>query len=218
MIWLKGWLTRPSRVPRPLRAAAALVLSTIALFGIFAPPSSSAGERTAAGSRTVRTSGGTVTTPGLLTATGGPPSTSPNAPDKRPEPPGKGSLTKTFPDTAALRGEGSTLYDSGCSACHGFLLSGRAGKGPSLVGVGAGPVNFYLSTGRMPLQNPTDQPERSQPAYDRHQIDALIAYITSLGGGPARADADPAQGTSPRGSRSSHCTAPGVIRSSAAAG
>jgi ubiquinol-cytochrome c reductase cytochrome c subunit len=187
MIWVKRWLTRPSRVPRPLRAAVALVLSTTALFGIFAPPSS--GERKVSSS-----AGAKVSSPGPLTARGGPPSTSPDAPDKSPEPPGKGSLTKSFPDTAALRGEGSTLYDNGCSACHGFLLSGRAGKGPSLVGVGAGPVNFYLSTGRMPLQDPTDQPERAQPAYDRRQTDALIAYITSLGGGPASANADPAQG------------------------
>jgi len=66
--------------------------------------------------------------------------------------------------------------------------------------VGAGPVNFYLSTGRMPLSNPTDQPERGQPAYHRRQIDALIAYISSFGGPPSpNADAaagDLAQGFS----------------------
>jgi ubiquinol-cytochrome c reductase cytochrome c subunit len=108
-------------------------------------------------------------------------------------------LTETFPNTTALRGKGVTLYDNGCSACHGFLLTGRAGQGPSLVGVGAGPVNFYLSTGRMPLQDPTDQPERSHPAYSRRQIDALIAYIGSFGGGPASADADAAEGNLSQG-------------------
>ncbi|HEY3772875.1 MAG TPA: cytochrome c [Solirubrobacteraceae bacterium] len=108
-------------------------------------------------------------------------------------------MTETFPNTTALRGKGVTLYDNGCSACHGFLLTGRAGQGPSLVGVGAGPVNFYLSTGRMPLQDPTDQPERSHPAYSRRQIDALIAYIGSFGGGPASADADAAEGNLSQG-------------------
>ena len=33
---------------------------------------------------------------------------------------------------------------------------GRRGIAPSLVGVGAGPADFYLSTGRMPLQDPRD--------------------------------------------------------------
>jgi quinol---cytochrome-c reductase cytochrome c subunit len=187
---IRRWLTRPSRVPRPLRAAAALVLTTTALFGIFTPPSS--------GDRRVRTATGTVTTPGPLTADGGPPSTSRNAPNKTPEAPGSGSLVKSFPDTTALRGEGSTLYDEGCSSCHGFLLSGRAGHGPSLIGVGAGPVNFYLSTGRMPLSNPTAEPVRGQPAYGRRQIDALIAYISSFGGPPSP-DADAAAGNLAQG-------------------
>jgi ubiquinol-cytochrome c reductase cytochrome c subunit len=181
------WLARRARTPRWLRATAALVLSTTALFGILAPPSSGAGQGTSSGT-------GRVTTPGPLTARGGPPSTSSNAPSKSPEPSGRDAPTTSFPNTRALRGEGMALYDNGCSGCHGFMLSGRAGQGPSLIGVGAGPVDFYLSTGRMPLQDPTDQPERAHPAYTSHQIDALIAFITTLGGGPAAPAADPADG------------------------
>ena len=175
---LRRWLTRRSRIPRSLRALTALVLATTALFGIFAPPSSDAQP-----------------TPGPLTAQGGPPSTAANAPSKRPEPPGAGDPTTSFPDSPALRAEGKTLFDNGCSACHGFDLKGRTGDGPALYDIGAGPIDFYLSTGRMPLQNPTDQPERAQPAYDTRQIDALIDYITSVGGGPPAPAADPAKGS-----------------------
>ena len=64
---------------------------------------------------------------------------------------------------------------------------------PSLHGVGAGPVDFYLSTGRMPLEQPREEPLRTTPAFTRSQIDALIAYISSFGG-PAAPTADPADG------------------------
>jgi ubiquinol-cytochrome c reductase cytochrome c subunit len=60
--------------------------------------------------------------------------------------------------------------------------------------VGAGPVDFYLSTGRMPLDNPTDEPQRNPPRYTRGQMNALIAFITKVGGGPPSPAADPAQG------------------------
>ena len=56
---------------------------------------------------------------------------------------------------------------------------------PSLIGVGAGPVDFYLSTGRMPLPNPAAEPERTKPRFTRPQINALIAYVRSFGGPPA---------------------------------
>jgi ubiquinol-cytochrome c reductase cytochrome c subunit len=54
-------------------------------------------------------------------------------------------------------------------------------------------VDFYLSTGRMPLQAPRDQPLRTRPAFKRTQINALIAYISTFGG-PAAPTADPSKG------------------------
>jgi ubiquinol-cytochrome c reductase cytochrome c subunit len=72
-------------------------------------------------------------------------------------------------------------------------LEGTPGVGPSLRGVGAGPVDFYVSTGRMPLAHPHEEPERATPAYDRRQIDALVDYVSSFGGPPAPT-ADPAHG------------------------
>jgi ubiquinol-cytochrome c reductase cytochrome c subunit len=166
---LRRWWARPPRTPRWVRGSLAAVLTTTALFGIIAP---SSGEAT------------TATASGPLTAQGGAPSASPNAPSKRPEPPGAGNPTSSFPNSPALRSEGQTLFDNGCSSCHGLNLEGRHDIAPSLYNVGAGPVDFYLSTGRMPLQNPTDEPEAAKPAYSPRQIDALIDYVVSVGGGP----------------------------------
>jgi quinol---cytochrome-c reductase cytochrome c subunit len=117
-----------------------------------------------------------------------------NPPSKLPVSPGPGDPTKSFPSSPALRFEGYNLYQSGCSSCHGLALGGQRGVAPSLRGVGAGPVDFYLSTGRMPLQSPRDEPERTTPAYNRPQIDALIAYVSSFGGPPAPT-ADPSAGS-----------------------
>ena len=74
---------------------------------------------------------------------------------------------------------GRTLFLDGCSSYHGNDAKGKANVAPTLVGVGAAAADFYLSTGRMPLSNPTDEPTRSPPAYNRQDIDALVAYVAS---------------------------------------
>ncbi len=79
-------------------------------------------------------------------------------------------------------GRGRSLFVEGCASCHGLDARGIEGRGPSLNGVGAAAADFYLSTGRMPLSQPESQPLRSDPAYPRADIDALVAYIGSLGG------------------------------------
>lgn len=174
------WLTRPSRIPAVLRLTAAAVLGALAVVGIAAPSSSAVQS-------------------GPLAAAGGPPTNLPAAPSKRPEDPGAGNPTRQFPTSPALVTEGYNLYQNACSSCHGFQLQGQRGIAPSLIGVGAGPVDFYLSTGRMPLQAPRDEPMRSNPAFTRHQIDAIIAYITKYGGGPPAPTTDPAKGNLARG-------------------
>jgi ubiquinol-cytochrome c reductase cytochrome c subunit len=79
---------------------------------------------------------------------------------------------------------GRDLYLEGCASCHGMDARGIHGKGPDLHGAGAAAADFYLSTGRMPLAEPSDEPLRSDPAYSRGQIDQLVGYIGSLGGPP----------------------------------
>lgn len=172
------WLTRRSRVPAVLRLALAVVLAAVAVVGFAAPGSE-----------------GQTGTPGSPAAGGATASSSARVarPTKTPAPPGPGDPTKTFPDSPALRAEGYTLYLGSCSSCHGIALQGTPGVAPSLRGVGPGPVHFYLSTGRMPLDQPRAQPLRNPPLFKRGQINALIAYISSFGGPPAPT-ADPAKG------------------------
>ncbi len=169
---LRRWLTRPARMPRAVRAALAVLLGALALAGLAAP---SPGDT------------------GPLAGAGGPPTSLPNAPNKSPEPSGAGDPTRTFPSSAALLAEGYNLYENSCASCHGISLRGQPGVAPSLIGVGAGPVDFYLSTGRMPLDNPRDEPQRATSIFNRSQIDALIAYVSSFGGPPAPT-ANPSQG------------------------
>src|SRR3712207_3999421 len=71
---------------------------------------------------------------------------------------------------------GRQLYENACVTCHGIDGSGTE-LGPSLEGVGTASVDFYLSSGRMPLANPGDQPQRRPPLYSEEEIAAFVAYL-----------------------------------------
>ncbi|WP_459982481.1 cytochrome bc1 complex diheme cytochrome c subunit [Nocardioides sp. AN3] len=86
--------------------------------------------------------------------------------------------------------QGRELFLVGCSFCHGENGQGQTdvnGKliGPSLVGVGAAAVDFQVGTGRMPLARPGQQGPSKPQAYNEQEIQALAAYVASLGPGPA---------------------------------
>ena len=53
-------------------------------------------------------------------------------------------------DRAQLLREGAVLYGVHCSTCHGADLRGSQGV-PSLLEAGGSAVDFYMTTGRMPL-------------------------------------------------------------------
>jgi ubiquinol-cytochrome c reductase cytochrome c subunit len=108
---------------------------------------------------------------------------------------------------------GLHLYGRYCVACHGPNGSGqtrssgaRVGGGPArdqtvqqglappLRGVGALAAHFYLSTGYMPLKRAGIQPRRSRLLLGARQIDALIAYVASLGNGPPIPSPHPERG------------------------
>lgn len=80
--------------------------------------------------------------------------------------------------------QGKQLFAQGCSACHGISGQGVQGRAPSLVGVGGAAVDFQVSTGRMPLAQIGVQSASHTARYTQSQIDALAAYVQSLGGGP----------------------------------
>ncbi|HEX2025135.1 MAG TPA: c-type cytochrome [Actinomycetota bacterium] len=102
-------------------------------------------------------------------------------------------LPVTAQQTDHRLARGADLYAAGCASCHG--PGGEGGVGPSLIGVGAAGVDFMLSTGRMPLADPDQTGTRGEPAYSAEEIDAIVAFVTSLGsGGPPIPSVDPARG------------------------
>jgi ubiquinol-cytochrome c reductase cytochrome c subunit len=97
------------------------------------------------------------------------------------------SRAKASASTAATPeqlAEGQKLFQSTCSSCHGLQGQGVQGSGPSLIGVGAAAVDFQVGTGRMPAMQIGPQVPAKPPVYTQDQIDAMAAYIGSLGAGP----------------------------------
>jgi len=96
-------------------------------------------------------------------------------------------------ETSAMIEEGRSLFEEGCSSCHGLNAEGidastvnnGGNGGPSLIGVGSAAVHFQVSTGRMPLAGPEAQAPSKEPDYTPEEIEALSAYIASLAPGPA---------------------------------
>ena len=80
--------------------------------------------------------------------------------------------------------QGKNLFAVSCATCHGMEGQGTT-QGPSLVGAGAAAVDFQLSTGRMPLKEVGAEAPRKPPVYSQQEINAIAAYVASLGGGPA---------------------------------
>jgi ubiquinol-cytochrome c reductase cytochrome c subunit len=112
------------------------------------------------------------------------------------------------------------VYLSDCAVCHGDDGAGTA-NGPTLIGVGRATVDYYVSTGRMPLldevgrdpltrkltpnpdiQSPNSRitPTRHNSAYPPEMISALVDYVHNFGsGGPDIPDINPAAGDLTRG-------------------
>lgn len=88
-----------------------------------------------------------------------------------------------------LVAQGRELFVVGCSSCHGLDGGGArapdgADRGPSLEDSGEAAAYYYLTTGRMPLASSEEIPRRKEPAYEPHEIAALVAYVGTLGDGP----------------------------------
>jgi len=80
---------------------------------------------------------------------------------------------------------GKELFGLRCASCHGIDLQGSQ-YAPSLRGVGAANVDWWVSTGRMPASTGLRIEKHQQtPMFTRAEIDSLIAYVTSVApGGP----------------------------------
>lgn len=116
---------------------------------------------------------------------------------------GGGASAGTTPasgDEFATAATGRELFQEGCAGCHGFDAKGIEGRGPSLIGAGEMAADFYLRTGRMPLGRVGSEPLRAPPAFPEDEIEALVAYVGSLGG-PAIPEVDPERGDLAEGLR-----------------
>jgi ubiquinol-cytochrome c reductase cytochrome c subunit len=111
---------------------------------------------------------------------------------------------------------GAQLYAGNCATCHGIAGEGShgkrgsgdiQGKGPSLRGVGAQAADFYLRTGYMPLESPTQQPWRRRVLFTRRELRSLVKYVASLGAGPPIPKPAPREGHVAEGLRlfTEHC-------------
>jgi ubiquinol-cytochrome c reductase cytochrome c subunit len=85
---------------------------------------------------------------------------------------------------SALLRTGQQLYETACITCHGANLQGVDGRGPSLIGAGEAAVYFQVGSGRMPMMRNEAQAMRKPPAFDEPQVDAIGAYVQSMGAGP----------------------------------
>jgi ubiquinol-cytochrome c reductase cytochrome c subunit len=129
------------------------------------------------------------------------------------------ALAGAAPAQAAnLVRQGKGLFGQYCVACHGAngqgispsqgsRVGGSAQRnqtvqpayGPSLRGVGALAADFYLRTGYMPLHQVGLQPRRARVLFSEPQLQALIAYVASLGSGPRVPKPHPERGSISQG-------------------
>ncbi|HEX8977902.1 MAG TPA: c-type cytochrome [Solirubrobacteraceae bacterium] len=109
--------------------------------------------------------------------------------------PQSGIVRPTTEPPTATRQLGAELFAGNCASCHGIAGVGIAkprpgaggipGAGPSLRGVGARAADFYLRSGYMPLPSIHNQPAPDRVLFSEKEIRSLVAYVASLGTGPA---------------------------------
>lgn len=81
--------------------------------------------------------------------------------------------------TAAQIHQGEVLFESSCSSCHGTAAQG-SGVAPDLQGLGPATVDFWVSTGRMPLADAAAQATEKPSRFTRAQSVAIAAFVGSL--------------------------------------
>jgi len=75
---------------------------------------------------------------------------------------------------------GQALFETFCSSCHGTDASGTS-RAPNLVGLGPATVDFWVTTGRMPAENPNavQAPRKPAKLTDKQALE-IAAWVNSL--------------------------------------
>jgi ubiquinol-cytochrome c reductase cytochrome c subunit len=95
-------------------------------------------------------------------------------------PPGKpGSPISYYLPPSSYIAPGHILFEENCSSCHGTDASGSA-IAPNLQGLGAGTIDFWLSTGRMPLANAAQSAVQKPPRFTPKETLEIVAFVNSL--------------------------------------
>jgi ubiquinol-cytochrome c reductase cytochrome c subunit len=95
-------------------------------------------------------------------------------------PPGKpGSPISYYLPPSSCIAPGHILFEENCSSCHGTDASGSA-IAPNLQGLGAGTIDFWLSTGRMPLANAAQSAVQKPPRFTPKETLEIVAFVNSL--------------------------------------
>ncbi len=123
--------------------------------------------------------------------------------------PQSGIVRPTTEPAAPSTQLGAELFAGNCASCHGIAGAGIStprpgagdirGAGPTLRGVGALSADFYLRTGYMPLASIHDQPGPDRVLFSDKEIRSMVAYVASLGPGPAIPQPAPAAGNLAQG-------------------
>jgi ubiquinol-cytochrome c reductase cytochrome c subunit len=112
----------------------------------------------------------------------------------RAAPPPATALTAS---TTVSTDQGREVFLRDCAWCHGDQGSGTQ-FGPSLKESGGAAADFYLTTGRMPLEDSDQEAEPGPPSYDPETIQALVQYVDELGSGLSAPEVAPGNAQSGR--------------------
>lgn len=91
----------------------------------------------------------------------------------------QGAPSRVSTDPAVVAA-GQQLYTEHCQSCHGVNGVGGVNGSPELIDAGAAASDFYITTGRMPLNNAHDQAIRHRPYFNLEQTTELNSYVNAL--------------------------------------
>jgi ubiquinol-cytochrome c reductase cytochrome c subunit len=154
----------------------ALLLVSVGLFGllVFSPTASSATSGSSSSANTGSSGAGLKANSGQFPQTPG----SSSSPSQSPS--GDGIYNVSLPHSFIAPGQ--ALFAANCASCHGGDAAGTD-RAPNLQSLGAGTVDFWVSTGRMPLANSSIQAARKAPRFNKLQSLEISAYVQSLAPG-----------------------------------